>query len=101
MPHCAFTLDVFVVVHVYSYSQCCLSLFLSTHQPGVWRDSLGTDVNKLCLRKSQIQNVCEHNCIQPPHVIAGVSPLSYFLQELAEKSMFPVYTVVSKMGLKA
>lgn len=36
-------------------------LSLSTHQPGAWLDSLGTDVNKLCLRQSQTQNVCEHD----------------------------------------
>lgn len=61
---CDCILDVFVLVHVHSCSRCCLSVFLSAHQPGAWRDSLGTDVNKLCLRKSQTQNVCEHNCIQ-------------------------------------
>lgn len=40
------------------------SVFLSAHEPGAWRDLLGTDVNELCLRKSQIQNVCEHDCRQ-------------------------------------
>ena len=44
--------------------RCCVSLFPCIHQPGAWRDSLGTDVNKLFLRKSQTQNVCEHDCIQ-------------------------------------
>ncbi len=39
--------------------------FLSTHQLGAWPDSLGTDVNKLCLRKSQTQNVCEHYVFNP------------------------------------
>lgn len=51
-----------------SYLLCYMSVLfisvLSTHQPGAWLDSLGTDVNKLCLRKSQTQNVCEHGCNQ-------------------------------------
>lgn len=47
----------------FSQSVLC-SVFLSAHEPGAWRDLLGTGVNELCLRKSQIQNVCEHNCTQ-------------------------------------
>lgn len=58
-------------------SQCCVCLFLSTHQPGVWRDSLGTDVNKLCLRQSQIQNVCELNCIQPHMSLLVFHPVMF------------------------
>ncbi|MEQ2316120.1 hypothetical protein AMECASPLE_029479 [Ameca splendens] len=41
-----------------SFSEgCCFSPFPSIYHPGAWLDSLGTDVNRLCLRKSQTQNV--------------------------------------------
>lgn len=56
---------VCVCVGSCAFSQSVLcSVFLSAHEPGAWRDLLGTGVNELCLRKSQIQNVCEHNCTQ-------------------------------------
>lgn len=81
----------FVLVHVYLCSQCCLSLFLSTHQPGAWLDSLGTDVNKLCLRKSQTQNVCEHNCFQSHMSLLVFHSCHVFLQEMAEIFLSLVY----------
>lgn len=79
-------------VHVLCVThRCYFSPLPSIHQPGAWRDSLGTDVNKLCLRKSQTQNVCEHNCTQS-HV-----SLLVFFQEMMEKSIFP-WHIVTKMN---
>lgn len=62
----------------------CLSLLLSTHQPGAWPDSLGTDVNKLCLRQPQTQNVCDPN--YQSHMSLLVFHPSCFLQQMTDDS---------------
>lgn len=67
----------------FSQSVLC-SVFLSAHEPGAWRDLLGTGVNELCLRKSQIQNVCEHNCTQ-----SHISSLLVF-HPVKEQSILPL-----------
>lgn len=50
---------VHVLALLYVTCRCCSSLFPCVQHPDAWQDSLGTGVNRLCLRKSQIQNVCE------------------------------------------
>lgn len=78
-----------ICVHVlYVTCRWCFCLFLFTHQPGAWLDSLDTDVNKLCLTKSQTQNVCEHNCIQSHMSLLVFHPF----HELVEKSTILLYS---------
>lgn len=90
---CACRLDVFVFVHVFSCLVCNMSvLFISFpfyHHSGAWRDSLGTDVNKLCLRKSQTQNVCEHNCIQSHMSLLVFHPCHVFSEKWWRNPCFP------------
>lgn len=74
----------------FSQSVLC-SVFLSAHEPGAWRDLLGTGVNELCLRKSQIQNVCEHNCTQSHTSLLVFHPVK-------EQSILPLRSGKNQRG---
>lgn len=74
----------------FSQSVLC-SVFLSAHEPGAWRDLLGTGVSELCLRKSQIQNVCEHNCTQSHTSLLVFHPVK-------EQSILPLRSGKNQRG---
>lgn len=83
---------VCVCVGCCAFSQSVLcSVFLSAHEPGAWRDLLGTGVNELCLRKSQIQNVCEHNCTQSHTSLLVFHPVK-------EQSILPLRSGINQRG---
>lgn len=75
-----------IAVYVFSFS---------THQLGAWRDSLGTDVNMLCLRQSHTENVCEHNWSIPRH--CWCFTMSFLLHETAEKPIVTLYSVIKSV----